>query len=56
MHIRVCRLQVPMDQAKNALDMITRFTQKEDFGGRASAKLVSLVRSSSGVASSTSEA
>ena len=33
-------LQVPMDQAKNALDMITRFTRGEDFGGRDSAKLV----------------
>ena len=33
-------LQVPMDQAKNALDMITRFTRGEDFGSRDSAKLV----------------
>ena len=33
-------LQVPMDQAKNALDMITRFTRSEDFGSRDSAKLV----------------
>ncbi len=29
-----------MDQAKNALDMITRFTRGEDFGSRDSAKLV----------------
>ena len=33
-------LQVPMDQAKNALDMITRFTRGEDFGSRDSTKLV----------------
>ena len=32
--------QVPMDQAKNALDMITRFTRGEDFGSRESPKLV----------------
>ena len=25
-----------MDQPKHALDMITRFTRREDFGGRAS--------------------
>lgn len=31
-----------MDQAKNALDMITRFTRGEDFGARDSAKLASL--------------
>ena len=29
-----------MDQAKNALDMITRFTRGEDFGSRDSAKLL----------------
>ena len=31
--------QVPMDQPKRALDMITRFTRSEDFGSRASASL-----------------
>ena len=31
--------QVPMDQPKRALDMITRFTRGEDFSGRASAPL-----------------
>ena len=29
-----------MDQPKVALDMITRFTRGEDFGGRASAYLL----------------
>lgn len=33
-----------MDQAKNALDMITRFTRGEDFGARHSAKLASLTQ------------
>ena len=33
-------VQVPMDQPKVALDMITRFTRGEDFGARASARLV----------------
>lgn len=40
-----------MDQAKNALDMITRFTRGEDFGSRNSAKLASLAGSQNVVAS-----
>ena len=34
--------QVPMDQPKRALDMITRFTRREDFGGRAPLSLSTL--------------
>ena len=40
-----------MDQAKNALDMITRFTRGEDFGGRESLKLASLTGGRGAVAS-----
>ena len=32
-----------MDQPRNALDMITRFTRREDFGGRASTGLMAAV-------------
>ena len=45
--------QVPMDQPKHALDMITRFTRSEDFGARASAHLVT---AGSGTASSSAAA
>ncbi len=48
-----CLAQVPMDQPKHALDMITRFTRSEDFGARASAHLVA---ASSQTASSSAAA
>ena len=41
-----------MDQAKNALDMITRFTRGEDFGGRESLKLTSVTSNPGAIASS----
>jgi len=52
-HTAACPAQVPMDQPKHALDMITRFTRHEDFGARASAHLVS---ASSRTASSSAAA